>query len=464
MPPSRPAIASAVARLSPVSITTRKTLIGERPQARRGIRTRLVAHGKRSGCPPADDEHGDGLPLTLQGFDPSQVFRGQRRALPGRLGRAEEKLDAVCGGGNTLAADGPGAFDGKERQAIGFGTRQDGMGQRMAGSLFERSGVAEDLRLRSAEADDVGQLRPAFGERSGLVEGDGCDPAEIFEDGAALDQKTAACTCRKARGDRGRRGDDEGAGATDQEKREPFINPILPQAAEEERRDDRDQCRDEHHARRVIAGEAIDETLRRRLLLLRLFDKPDDARDGIVGRRGGDAHPQRAVTIDGSGKDIRAGFLQDGRALAGHRRLVDAALAGDDDAIGREPVAGTDEDDGARGQAFGGNLHSPAVFFEERRFRHERRQRLYARPRLARGNALQQFPDQEEEDDHGRFLAGADEDGTGGRNGHQHLDREKCAGKCCHERTSCDRQQADEHGEGENPGLGGGNELADRIG
>lgn len=174
-----------------------QTLIAERPQARRGIRTRLVAHGKRSGCPPADDEHGDGLPLTLQGFDPSQVFRRQRRALPGRLGRAEEKLDAVCGGGNTLAADGPGAFDGKERQAIGFGTRQDGTGQRMAGSLFERSGVAEDLRLRSAEADNVGQLRPAFGERSGLVEGDGCDPAEIFEDSAALDQKTAACTCRR---------------------------------------------------------------------------------------------------------------------------------------------------------------------------------------------------------------------------------------------------------------------------
>ena len=75
---------------------------------------------------------------------------------------------------------------------------------------------------------------------------------------------------RRERGDnRDRRRDHEGAGTRDDEQDERAVDPYVPAGAEHQRRDDRD-CRGQRDdRRRVDAGEALDERLRRRALRLR---------------------------------------------------------------------------------------------------------------------------------------------------------------------------------------------------
>ncbi|MCY1304048.1 hypothetical protein D9M70_537840 [compost metagenome] len=101
----------------------------------------------------------------------------------------------------------------------------------MARSLLECRRQAQNLGLRSAEADNVGHLRLAFGERAGLVEGGGGHLADILEHCAALHQQAAPGASRKAGSDRSRRRDNQSARAADQEDREALVDPFVPGAA-----------------------------------------------------------------------------------------------------------------------------------------------------------------------------------------------------------------------------------------
>ncbi|OWK24922.1 hypothetical protein AJ87_16385 [Rhizobium yanglingense] len=56
-----------------------------------------------------------------------------------------------------------------------------------------------------------------------------------------------------------------------------------------------------------------------------------------------------------------------------------------------------------------------AVFLQQGVLRHERRQRLNARPSTSGGNPFQQLADQKEEDDGCGLLSGVDDNGADGR-------------------------------------------------
>ena len=63
----------------------------------------------------------------------------------------------------------------------------------------------------------------------------------------------------------------------------------------------------------------------------------------------GDFELERSAAVDRSGVDFVARPLVDRQRLAGHRRFVDVAVAGDDRAVERHLVAGPDDDHVADG-------------------------------------------------------------------------------------------------------------------
>ncbi len=206
MPPSRPAIASAVARFVAGEHHHPQPLSGERPQARRGIRTRFVAHGNRSAALPPTTSTETVFPSPCRVCDPSQFIPRPAARAPGRLGRAQEKLDAVLRKRQRPLPRWPwrlrreGAPIHRLRHAQD-GTAADGWIPVRA----QRRSRAPRFRL--CRRRDVGQLRPAFGGAFRSCRSDGRDPCRDFRGRRRLIRKTAACTCRKTRGDRGSRGD-----------------------------------------------------------------------------------------------------------------------------------------------------------------------------------------------------------------------------------------------------------------
>ena len=102
----------------------------------------------------------------------------------------------------------------------------------------------------------------------------------------------------------------------------------------------------------------VERDLVRRLLPLGAFDQLDHAvEEGRAGRRG-DAHLDpvgQHLRAAGHGRAVAAGLADDRRGLAGDRRLVDRGDALDHLAVGRDGVAGLDQDDVADLEARAGD-------------------------------------------------------------------------------------------------------------
>ncbi len=153
----------------------------------------------------------------------------------------------------------------------------------MVGALLDGRCQCQQFGLRLAiEAHQFGQLRLAQSQGAGLVKGQGIDVGEALQRGAPLDEGPLPGSCRQRRGDRRRGGDDQGAGATDQQQRQPAIDPLVPALAEGERRYQHHQQGDQHHGRGIPAAETVDEALDGGALGLGLFDEMQDAVDGVV--------------------------------------------------------------------------------------------------------------------------------------------------------------------------------------
>ena len=105
-------------------------------------------------------------------------------------------------------------------------------------------------------------------------------------------------------------------------------------------------------------------------------------------------------------KTLSPALLRFGHAFAGDRRFVDAAVARHDDAVGRDTVAGTDENGRADGKAVGGHFARVTVLFQQRGLRHQVGQRADAGAGPAGGDAFEQFADQEQEN-HGAASSAA---------------------------------------------------------
>ena len=137
-----------------------------------------------------------------------------------------------------------------------------------------------------------------------------------------------------------------------------------------------------------------------------------DAHHDPVGEHGGAA---------GDGRAVAAGLADDGRGLAGDRRLVDRGDAFDDLAVGRDEVAGLDQDDVAGPQVERRDRLIPSLRSVGSASRLARRRRCACgaarRPGLAApfGDRLGEVGEQHREPQPRRDLAGERRPAAAGR-------------------------------------------------
>ena len=284
---------------------------------------------------------------------------------------------------------------------------------------------------------------------------------------AALHQQAPPRAGREAGGDRRRRRDDQRAGAADQQDRQALVDPLAPGAAEQTAAArTATSARDRRARRRVVAREAVDEALGRRLRFLRLLDQPDDAGDGVVGGRGRDAHAQRRSPLivpakTGSPAPLRFGVLSpvtgaSSMALSPSRITPSAGMR----SPGRTRMIVADR------EALGRRLRRVrAVRFEQARSSAPGSSSAWmlARARPA-ATPSSSSPTRNRKTTVAASSRGADDHRADGGDRHQHLDRERRAGEGRHERAPRDRHEADQHRGQESPALGRRKQMADAIG
>ena len=74
------------------------------------------------------------------------------------------------------------------------------------------------------------------------------------------------------------------------------------------------------------------------------LDQMNDSRDGAVGRRPARRDVDRAGAVDRPGKHVVAGPLLHRPRLAGDRRLIEGRFTGDDHAVHRQAIAGSNHE------------------------------------------------------------------------------------------------------------------------
>ncbi len=195
----------------------------------------------------------------------------------------------------------------------------------------------------------AGDAHPPARDGAGLVEHDRVDAAGRLQHLRALDQQPELGAAAGADEQGGRRREPERAGAGDDQHRdgggEGEGRRLAGAEPEAERRD-----RDRDHDRHEDAGDAVGEPLHRRLAGLRVADEAGDLRQRRVGADLRRAHDEAAAGVDGRARDLVAGPLLDRHRLARQQRLVDGAAALLDDAVGRDLLAGADEEAVADGE------------------------------------------------------------------------------------------------------------------
>ena len=285
--PKRLATASAVVRLSPVSMTTRT------PAAT----SALSASGVRG-----LDRIGDGDDagrLAVDGRGKSRWRRpGAAARLPGRaaavsiLSSARNfALPSASRLPSTMPITPLPAGASKPRTVRQFdlalgGGRDDRRRQRMLAAALDAGSEAQHLRLVEAgQRDDRHHLRLAFGERAGLVDHQRVDLLHAFERLGVLDQHAQLRAAADADHDRHRRGEAERAGAGDDQHAHGGDQPEGKARFRPERRPGGEgDKRDRDHRRHEPAGDLIGQPLDRRAAALRR--SPPSARSAPAACRG----------------------------------------------------------------------------------------------------------------------------------------------------------------------------------
>mmetsp|Transcript_14461 Transcript_14461/g.45966 ORF Transcript_14461/g.45966 Transcript_14461/m.45966 type:complete len:517 (+) Transcript_14461:45-1595(+) len=181
-----------------------------------------------------------------------------------------------------------------ELHPAGGGVRGDGGRERVDGLALHRRHPREELLLRDpgAERAHLVHAEDALGQGARLVERDVGHVAQGLEVRAALDKHTVARGLREA-GDVGDgRGDDERAGAGDDQQHEGEMQVVLVVAEPEGEGQKREEPRRQHHRGRVVLGEVLHELLGGGPLRLRLLHQAHHARHGGVRADGGGADLQ----------------------------------------------------------------------------------------------------------------------------------------------------------------------------
>ena len=241
------------------------------------------------------------------------------------------------------------------------GAAGDRRGDRVLGGVLERAGQPQHLVLVDAGAGvDVDERHLAGGDRAGLVQHDGVDPAGGLQHLGALDQDAELGAPAGADQQRGRRGEAQRARAGDDqhgdrggERRRGAGPGAEPEP--ERGRGERDHDRHEH------PGDPVGEALHGGLAVLGVLDELRHLGELGVGADPGGAHDQPAARVDGGADDRVAGPDLDRHGLAGEHRGVDRRGALVDDAVGGDLLAGPHDEPVADGQLLGRDPHLGAV-------------------------------------------------------------------------------------------------------
>ncbi len=230
----------------------------------------------------------------LEGEDANNglVTQHQNHRLPGVFqfanlpGKRCRRLFSRRANQNTFAVNlrfNPGAsqrslrFRRRDRQIACLRFADNSLCQRVRSALFY--GCRQRQQFSFADtACRMNRRHPWFtnGQRTGFIKGDLRDTAQLLQRCAAFNQCAAPCRRRQPGGNGRGRGDHQRARATDEQQRQPFINPLLPAAIEHQRRNKRHQQRDDHNDWRIDAAETVNKPLNGRTALFRLFNQRQD--------------------------------------------------------------------------------------------------------------------------------------------------------------------------------------------
>ena len=226
-----------------------------------------------------------------------------------------QATDALAGLGGKLGHLQPGqaARTGQGARYRVFGARRQAGGQ-----LLYLLGRVPAQQLK------VGLFWAALGQGAGLVQRHQIELAAQLQVGTALDQNAAPGTGGQ-RADNGHRcRDHQRAGTGDHQQHQRAVNPVQPQAIEQQRRHYRNQQRQQTDRRGITGSKAVNQPLSWRTLGLSLLHRLDDARQGGAASGGRAAVNQTAVLVDGTGVEGCARLLVDRHALTGDGRLIHA--------------------------------------------------------------------------------------------------------------------------------------------
>ena len=246
-----------------------------------------------------------------------------------------------------------------DRSRVGLLDRQ---GDRVVGVRF---GVR---RYRQDEVGiDVGfgmnrdHAERTVGERPRLIEHDRLGIAERLEVVASLHEDAEPRRTADAAEERKRHGDNERAGARNHKEDQTALHPVRPVLAEQQRRYDRKQHGHDHDGGRVVAREPRDEVLGASLLLARVLDEFEDARDGRLAERLGHLYGQKARHVDAPRNDLGTRLDVARNRLAGERRGIELRRARHDHTVERNALARLHDDLVAHGDLVRIHLYKLAV-------------------------------------------------------------------------------------------------------
>ena len=378
----------------------------------------------------AADDHGlvGALHLRELRFEP--VERG---LFPGEPHAPDPEPLAADHGLGATPRDGPEVGELGRFDATPARVADDGARQRMLAAQLDGQQAGQHLVLRAAvHRPQLADVRIAARDDPRLVERHRAQPSQLLQMRAALDQHAVPRGRRDGGGDRHRRRDHQPARAGDQQDEHRLVEPVLPAAAEQQRRHGPDRERHREHQRRVVPRELVDEALGRRPVVVALADHAGDTGQHRVrgGPRG--AQLDHAVTVDRPREHRVAGRLPGGHRFPGDQRLIHVGIAVGHHAVARDALSRphahvrADRDAVHRGPVLMVAVH------HRRRGRGDAQQRADRVARPPRAPVFQQPGEPVEESQRRRFGPFRQEQGADDRHQHQRVHVRPQVGQGCH--------------------------------
>ena len=288
--------------------------------------------------------------------------------------------------------------------SLGNGLPPDGLGERMSALHLQRIRRPEQgTGVLAAGRQYIRDFGSSPGQRPRLVEHDCLHPSRLFQRGRVLEQYAVTCT-RTAAGDYRHRGcKPESAGAAHHEDRHR-MRKRRPDACTGYHPAGKGQDGNRYHCRNEYRGDLVRKACYRGLCRRSVFHKLHNPGECRVLPYAQSPAAQEAGHIDRSGRYSRSRRLVDGNALAGKRRLVDRTASVKHQAVRRDALSRTHNEDISGPYLSDGNLLLPAVPLDHGESRRKSRESPERIGSPAHGTGLQHLAYGNQHQNHGRSV------------------------------------------------------------